>query len=176
MEIKLRKSALRFWQRGDEAALARHADNYQIWRNVRNRFPHPYTPKDARAWIAHTLAEDPPVNFAITVKNEAIGGIGLIPGSDIHHRSAEIGYWLGESYWGRGIATEALKAVSRWAFENYDLCRLWAGVFEHNAASARVLVKAGYQFEARLCQAVTKEGRTMDELVYALIRASPNDA
>ncbi len=170
MEIKLHTCTLRYWRRGDEDSLARYADNYQIWRNLRDRFPHPYTPEDAREWIDHTLAEDPPLNLAIAVNAEAVGGIGIIPGTDIHHRSAEIGYWLGEEFWGRGIATEAVKAASQWAFENYDLKRLWAGVFEHNAASARVLVKAGYQFEARLLQAVTKEGRTLDDLLYALVR------
>ncbi|NOT60901.1 MAG: GNAT family N-acetyltransferase [Acidobacteria bacterium] len=170
MEIKLRTCALRYWRRGDEASLVRHADNYQIWRSLRDRFPHPYTSNDARKWIEHTLAEDPPLNLAITINHEAVGGIGIIPGSDIHHRSAEIGYWLGEAYWGRGIVTEAVKAASQWAFENYDLNRLWAGVFEYNAASARVLVKAGFKFEARLRGAATKEGRTLDELLYALVR------
>lgn len=171
MEIKLRTCTLRYWRRGDEESLVRHANNYDIWRNLRDRFPHPYTRKAAREWVDHTLDEDPPFNLAITVNSAAVGGIGIFPGTDIHHRSAEIGYWLGEEFWGRGIATEALKAASQWAFENYDLNRLWAGVFEHNAASARVLVKAGYQFEARLRQAATKEGRTIDELIYALLRA-----
>ena len=170
MEIKLRTCTLRYWRRGDEDALVHHADNYQIWRNLRDRFPQPYTPQDAHEWIDHTLAEDPPLNLAITVNAEAAGGIGIIPGDDIHRRSAEIGYWLGEEFWGRGIATEAVKAASRWVFENYDLNRLWAGVFEHNAASARVLVKAGFQFEARLRCAAIKEGRALDELVYALVR------
>lgn len=170
MEIKLRTCTLRYWRRGDEESLVRHADNSLIARNLRDRFPHPYTPKDAGEWIDHTLAEDPPLNLTITVNSEAVGGIGIIPGTDIHHRSAEIGYWLGEEFWGRGIATEAVKAASQWAFESYDLNRLWAGVFEHNAASARVLVKAGFQFEARLRQAATKEGRALDELLYALVR------
>lgn len=170
MEIRLRTCTLRYWRRGDEDSLVRHADNYQIWRNLRDRFPHPYTPQDAREWIDHTLAEDPPLNLAIAVKAEAVGGIGIIPGNDIHRRSAEIGYWLGEEFWGRGIATEAVKAASQWAFEHYDLCRLWAGVFEHNTTSARVLAKAGYKFEARLRCAVIKESRTLDELIYALVR------
>jgi [ribosomal protein S5]-alanine N-acetyltransferase len=170
MEIKLRTCALRYWRRGDEDSLVRHADNPLIARNMRDRFPHPYTPEDARAWVEHTLAEDPPLNLAIAVNGEAAGGIGIIPGDDIHRRSAEIGYWLGEAHWGRGIATEAVKAASQWAFENYDLNRLWAGVFAHNAASARVLVKAGFKFEARLRCAATKAGRTIDELIYALVR------
>lgn len=170
MKIKLSSCTLRYWQKGDEAALVRHADNYNIWRNVRDRFPHPYAYQDACEWIKHARFEEPPVNFAITLNDEPIGGVGLILGTDIHARSAEIGYWLGEDYWGRGIATEAVQAASQWAFNHFDLCRLWAGIFEHNAASARVLVKAGYQFEARLRQAITKEGRTMDELIYARLR------
>jgi [ribosomal protein S5]-alanine N-acetyltransferase len=172
MEIKLRTCTLRYWRRGDEDSLVANANNYAIWRNLRDRFPHPYTRNDAREWIDHTLAEDPPLNLAIVVNDQAVGGLGIIPGSDIHHRSAEIGYWLGENYWGRGITTEAVKAASQWAFESYDLNRLWAGVFDYNTASTRVLIKAGYQFEARLRQSVTKAGRTLDELVYACLRTS----
>jgi RimJ/RimL family protein N-acetyltransferase len=171
MRIKLPHCTLRYWQKGDEEALVRHADNYNVWRNLRDRFPHPYTYKDACEWVQHARFEEPPVNLAITVNDEPIGGVGLILGTDIHARSAEIGYWLGEDFWGRGIATAAVTAASEWAFAHFDLCRLWAGVFEQNAASARVLVKAGFQFEARLRQAVTKEGRTFDELLYVRLRA-----
>lgn len=170
MEIKLTTCTLRSWRRGDEDSLARHADNYKIWRNVRDRFPHPYTMEDARSWIEYAGGEHPPTNFAIVVDGAAVGGIGLVMQTDIYHRSAEIGYWLGEEFWGRGIVSEAARAVTEWAFANFDICRIYAGVLEWNPASMRVLEKAGFQFEARLCQAVTKEGRTMDDFIYAVVR------
>jgi RimJ/RimL family protein N-acetyltransferase len=170
MELRLSKCTVRNWRRGDEASLAEHANNYKVWRNVRDRFPHPYTIEDAQRWLEHATQEDPATSFAVVVDGQAVGGIGLVLREDIYHRSAEIGYWLGEAYWGRGVMTEAVRAVCEWAFTNFDLCRIYAGVLEWNPNSARVLEKAGFQFEARLRKAVTKEGVTMDELVYALIR------
>lgn len=170
MEIKLHCCTLRGWRVGDETSLAQHANNYKIWRNVRDRFPHPYTLEDAQRWIEHASGEEPQTNFAIVVDRLAVGGVGLVFHDDIYHRSAEIGYWLGEAYWGRGLVTEAVQGVVSWAFENFDLARIYAGVLAWNPQSARVLEKAGFQFEARLRQAVTKEGLTMDELLYAIVR------
>jgi RimJ/RimL family protein N-acetyltransferase len=170
MELQLSRSKIRDWRAGDEAGLVRHANNRKIWRNVRDAFPNPYTFGDAEEWISSASTAEPVTNFAIEVDGEAVGGIGFILGIDIHRRSAEIGYWLGEQYWGRGIVGEAVQAMTSYAFENYDLVRIWAGVFEWNPASMRVLGKAGYQFEARLKNAVTKEGQTTDELIYALVR------
>ena len=89
---------------------------------------------------------------------------------DVFRRSAEIGYWLGEGYWARGIVTEAVRAVTNYAFATFDLCRVYAGVFEWNPASARVLEKAGYEFECRMKKSVTKDGETIDELIYAIVR------
>lgn len=169
MEIKLSLCAIRPWQRGDEQSLVRHADNKKIWLNVRDAFPHPYTMEDARWWI-EKANEPPATNFAIVVEGEAVGGVGMILKDDIYRRSAEVGYWLGEEFWGRGVVTEAVRAIVEYAFENFDLCRLYAGVLEWNPASMKVLEKAGFQFEARLRKAVTKEGQTMDEFIYALIR------
>ena len=109
-------------------------------------------------------------HFAIAVDGKAVGGIGFHPGKDVGRRTAEIGYWLGEPYWGRGIVSEALRAVTEHAFAKHDLVRLQAHVFEWNTASARVLEKAGYTREARLRKSVTKEGRTVDSYLYALVR------
>jgi RimJ/RimL family protein N-acetyltransferase len=170
MEITLERCTLRSWRRGDELSLVRYANNRNVWRNLRDRFPHPYTAADADAWLAHVSAQAPVASFAIVVDGEAVGGIGLEPGTDVHRRSAEIGYWLGEPFWGRGIATEALRAVTEYAFRTFDICRLEAAVFEWNPASARVLEKAGYTLEGRARLAVTKDGRTGDRLLYALVR------
>jgi [ribosomal protein S5]-alanine N-acetyltransferase len=168
MELKLTRSTIRDWHKGDEASLVRHANNHKIWQNVRDAFPSPYTTADAEDWIDKAGSDDPITSFAIEVDGAAVGGIGVVLQGDIFRRSAEIGYWLGEEYWGRGIVTEAVKVFTEWAFANFDLCRIYAGVFEWNPASARVLEKAGFEFEGRMKKAVTKEGRTGDELIYAI--------
>lgn len=170
MEIKLTKSILRNWRRSDAASVACYANNYKVWRNVRDRFPHPYTLMDAEEWVRYASRENPTLNFAIEVDGEAVGGIGLVPKEDIYRRTAEIGYWLGEPFWGQGIMSEVVKALTDYAFETFDLSRIYAGVFERNRASMRVLEKAGYTFEARLRKAITKEGETMDEFIYAVVQ------
>jgi RimJ/RimL family protein N-acetyltransferase len=170
LELKLGRSTLRPFRRDDEPSLVRYADNWNVARNMRDRFPHPYTAADAQAWIAHVSGQSPVANFAIVVDGAAVGGIGIEPGTDVFRRSAAIGYWLGEPFWGRGIATEALQAVTEYAFATFPICRLAAGVFEWNPASARVLEKAGYTREGRARLAVTKDGRTVDQLLYALVR------
>jgi RimJ/RimL family protein N-acetyltransferase len=169
MELRLSRSVLRPWRAGDEPAIVRHANNRNIWLNLRDRFPHPYTMADAVHWVQTAAGVEAPTDFAIVIEDEPVGGIGLMLKGDVYRRSAEIGYWLGEAYWGRGIVSEAARAVTRWGFANYDLTRIYARVFSWNLASARVLEKAGYTFEARLRRSVTKEDRTGDELVYAVL-------
>ena len=124
MLLKSAKFLLRPWQTGDEASLVKHADNYNIWVNLRDIFPHPYTLSAAQDWIEIANCLPDTFNLAIEIKGEAVGGIGLLFKTDIHRRSAEIGYWLGESFWNKGIITEAVKLVSRHAFAQYDICRL----------------------------------------------------
>lgn len=161
---------MRSWEWRDRNSLVRHANNKNVWINLRDRFPHPYTLADARYWLDSVVGTKPETNFAIVVDDEAVGGVGYTIQPDVGHRSAEIGYWLGEEFWGRGIASEALVVVTEHAFSTYDLCRLYAHVFEWNPASARVLEKAGYAFEGRLRKSVTKNGQTIDQLMYAAIR------
>jgi len=161
---------VRSWEWRDREAIVRHANNRNVWINLRDRFPHPYTHADARNWLDSVVGTNPETNFAIAVDDEAVGGIGFTVQPDVGVRSAEIGYWLGEEFWGRGIATEALIAVTDYAFKNYDLCRLYAHVFEWHPGSARVLEKAGYEFEGRLKKSVTKNGQTIDQLMYAMVR------
>lgn len=170
MEIKLSKSVLRAWRPGDETSLVRHANSRTIWRNLRDAFPHPYTLVDAKRWIEVANPTTPVTNFAIVVDGAAVGAIGLVLREDVFRRSAEIGYWLGEEFWGRGIVTEAVRAVTDYAFETFDLCRVYAGVFEWNPASMRVLENAGYEFECRMKKSVTKDGETIDEFIYAVVR------
>ena len=172
MELKLARCTLRAWRVGDEASLARHANNRNVSRNLRDRFPFPYTAADAAEWISRVSTQEPVTAFAIVVDGAAVGGAGIELGADVFRRSAEVGYWLGEPFWGRGIATEVLRAVTEYAFAQFDICRLEAGVFDWNPASARVLEKVGYTLEGRARRAVLKDGRIGDRLLYGLVRPS----
>ena len=167
--LVLASCALRPYRQGDQAALVRNANDATLFRNMTDRFPHPYTADAADAWVALNVASPAHDNLAIEIGGEVAGGIGIVPGTDVHRRSAEIGYWLGAPYRGRGIATEALRAMTDHVFATRDVCRLFAGVYEHNAASARVLEKADYRFEGRLRKSVTKAGQTIDTLLYARV-------
>lgn len=168
--LSLERSTIRRYRESDVAELPRIADNPRVWRNLRDAFPHPYTDAEARSWIDRVAGEDPATNFAIEAGGRLAGGIGLVLLADVHRRTAEVGYWLGEDYWGRGIASEAVRAFSNWAFENFDVCRLQAGVLAWNPPSRRVLEKAGYTLEGVLRLAITKDGSTTDEYLYALLR------
>jgi RimJ/RimL family protein N-acetyltransferase len=170
MELNLGHFTIRNWRHGDEQSLAHHANNRKIWLNVRDRFPYPYTPADAEQWVKKATSETSNADFAIAVDDAAVGGISIFLQTDIFRRSAEIGYWLGEEFWGRGIVTEAVRAMTEYAFSHYDICRIYAGVFEWNPASMRVLEKAGYELESRTKKSVTKDGQTIDEFIYAIVR------
>ena len=159
---------LRPWREGDEPSLVHHASDREIWRNLRDRFPHPYTVTDAEAWIRLTAEEDPPANFAIEVDGVAVGGIGLERGTDIERMTAELGYWLGRAYWGRGIVSAAVRGITGYAFSTLGLTRVHALTFARNLASIRVLEKAGYTREGRLRRSAVKEGVVLDLVLYAI--------
>ena len=167
MELRLATCTLRPWRVSDLESLVTYADNPRVPEHLRDRFPSPYTRADGEAW----LAVEHPANHAIEVDGAAVGSIGIHLGADVERRSAEIGYWLGEAYWGRGIVTEAVGAVTRWAIAEHDLLRVFANVFANNPASARVLEKNGYALEGRLRRAVVKRGEVLDALVYEIGRA-----
>lgn len=169
-EFVLTRSVLRPPVPADAEPMARYAANRAVSRNLLDRFPYPYGLTDAQEFITTTAERQPPQAFGIIVDGHLVGTIGLEPATDVHRRSMEIGYWLGEPYWGRGIASEAVVAVTEYAFEAFGINRLWAGVFAWNPASARVLEKAGYVLEGRLRSAITKDGETTDELIYSMVR------
>ena len=156
---------------GDLESVVRYANNPRIALQLEDRFPHPYTLNEARQWLESLQVQDPLTHFSIASPNEVVGGIGLDLREDVYSRTAEIGYWLGEPFWGRGIISIAVGRFSRWAFGTFDLIRLQARVFETNPASCRVLEKCGFQLEGRLRQSVTKQGKTMDQHIYALLRS-----
>lgn len=176
-ELRGGLSSLRPFRRGDEDDLVRHADDREVWRGVKDRFPHPYTRADAEEWISRCLEEGEPTRtFAIAVDGQVVGCIGLETRGDIYRLGAELGYWLGRAFWGRGIVTEAVGLVTEHAFEALELIRVQAGVYDWNPASARVLEKNGYVREGRLRKAVIKDGRVGDLLLYAKVREDGRSA
>jgi [ribosomal protein S5]-alanine N-acetyltransferase len=169
MELALDGCRVRSWRPADAASLARNADSRGVWLNVRDHFPHPYTHADAVGWLERVRESPPETQFAIEVEGEAAGGVGFFLQQDVARRSAEIGYWLGERHWNRGIMTRVVRAVTDYGFETYGVIRIYAQVFAWNPASCRVLEKAGYRLEGRLRRAVVKDGHVLDQLVYARV-------
>ena len=169
MQLELRSCTVRSWRSSDAAPIVRYANNRKIWQNLRDAFPHPYTLKDAREYIRGVKQRTPETSFAIAVDEEPIGGIGFMLHPDVERVSAEIGYWLGEPFWGRGIASDALKAVTAYAVETHQLTRIFAVPFAWNTASCRVLEKSGYVLEARLRRSAIKDGKMTDQFQYAFI-------
>jgi RimJ/RimL family protein N-acetyltransferase len=166
MQFALATCVLRPFKASDARSIAYHANNRKIWISVRDRFPHPYRLIHAQQFIRTVRGRDPQSDFAIAIDGEAVGGISFMVQPDVQRVSAEIGYWLGEAYWGRGIATEAVTAITRHAIDAHHLTRLFGLVFDYNIASARVLEKCGYRFEARLPRSAIKDGTIIDQLQY----------
>jgi ribosomal-protein-alanine N-acetyltransferase len=171
--LELEKCVVREWKRGDEPSLVRHANNRKIWLNLRDSFPHPYTMGDARRWIDLATKKLRGNAFAVCVGGFAVGAIGVFPRDDVNRHSAEIGYWLGEEFWAQGITTEAVVAMTDYGFRSLGLFRIFAEVFEWNRASMRVLEKAGYEAEGRLRNHALKDGRLIDQILYAITVEAP---
>lgn len=161
---------VRSWQVSDAEHLAHHANNRKIWLNLRDVFPHPYTIEDAQSFLTAVSGSVPEMSFCIANRNEAIGGIGLKPSCDVERFSAEIGYWLGEVYWGQGIATAAIRSVTAYGLEALGLHRIYAMPYVRNAPSCRALEKAGYQLEGRLKEHSFKNGKFEDQFMYAVTK------
>jgi RimJ/RimL family protein N-acetyltransferase len=158
---------VRSWRSSDLDSLVEQADNRRIWINLRDAFPHPYTRRAGRAFLRRARTASPETMLAIAVKGAAVGGIGFKLHADVERVSAEIGYWIGEAFWGRGIATDALCATTKYAIETHRLTRIYAVPFAWNAASCRVLEKAGYVLEGRLRRSAVKDGLVTDQMQYA---------
>ena len=170
MKLTLQRCTVRPWRLNDAESIASHANNRKVWLVVRDRFPHPYTIQDAHEFLQRATTEQPEMKFCIEVEGAAVGGIGVHPGEDVHRHTATMGYWLGEQFWGRGIMSEAVTAVTDFCFRNFPVRRISAEVFANNHASARVLEKAGFTFEGRLTNHVLKEGKLLGTLLYARIK------
>jgi len=157
---------LRPWQTDDLESLVKNANNPNIAKYMTDAFPHPYTEESGRSFLSFATQGKPTHIFAIEVGGEAAGGIGIHPQSDIMRKNAELGYWLGEPFWGRGIITAAIPQMLDFAFSTYDITRVYARPFGNNPASARVLEKCGFVLEATIYKNIFKNGEFLDELIY----------
>jgi len=169
--IKSKNFILRPFRKGDEKSLAENINNKKIYRNTLV-IPYPYTLKDAREWVTKNLKEarkkkPKEINFVIDINGEAAGSIGF---SKIQEHKAEIGYWLAEKYWGKGIMPQAVKLITKFGFEKLKLRRIYAKVFFFNKPSMRVLEKAGYKFEGILRKNVMKDGKFIDNHIFAKVK------
>lgn len=167
---------LRAWRADDLDSLVAHADDEQVSRGLSDRFPYPYTRLDGERFLSGQIIEPGEPLFAIEVDGRACGGIGAHPGRAERAHSAEFGYWLGRSLWGRGLMTRVVAAFAPWAMRELALYRLYATVFDHNPASARVLLANGFTEEGAQRCAVFKRGQVHDLRVFAKVRRSLNDA
>ena len=163
---------LRPWHMNDAEYLAEIANNSNIAKFMMNQFPHPYTLENANAFINMATLNTPKNILAIDLNGKAIGGIGIHLQADVYCKNAELGYWLGEDYWGKGYITKAVQLMVEYAFTNFEIERIFAKPFGSNKASQRVLEKAGFTFEAKLSKTIFKNNVYEDELIYAVRRTN----
>jgi [ribosomal protein S5]-alanine N-acetyltransferase len=164
-------STIRPWTMQDLDNLVKYGNNPKIAKFMSDGFPNPYTIEKAKAFIENAVKDSPLRIFAIDVEGQVVGGIGIHPQTDIHRKNAELGYWLAELYWGKGIMTNAIKQIVAHGFKYFDIDRIFARPFGTNIASHRVLEKAGFTLEARFEKTLIKNGEYLDELIYAVRRA-----
>jgi ribosomal-protein-alanine N-acetyltransferase len=167
MEIQCTACLLRPLVVSDAQALASHANDRDVWLNLRDRFPHPYSVRDAEEYIAAVALRPVQTSFGVVIDGEAAGSVSLMLGQDVERNTAEIGYWLGRTFWGRGVATEAVRAATLYAFDQLGMHRVFAVPFGRNPASTRVLEKVGYVREGILRRSAIKDGELIDQILYA---------
>jgi RimJ/RimL family protein N-acetyltransferase len=163
---------IRTWRLSDAPDLARALNNKRILDNLRDGLPYPYTEKDAEGFISMMLQSEKDIAypFVITVDDKAVGSIGVFRKDNIHSRTAEMGYYVAEPFWGQGIGTSAVNQVCSYIFDNTDIIRIFAEPFAHNAASCRILEKAGFACEGTLRKNAVKNGVVLDMKLYANIK------
>lgn len=164
------KFLLRPWSVNDLESLVKYANNFNIAKNMTDQFPHPYSHENGKAFIEFATKDSPIHIFAIEVNGEAVGGIGIHPQQDVQRKNAELGYWLAEPFWGKGIISKAIPQMVDFAFKTYPINRVYARPFGSNLASQRVLQKTGFILEATLEKTLFKNGEYLDELIYATRR------
>ena len=164
------KVSVRPWINGDEIDLVTQANNVKIFNNVRDLFPHPYTINDGIKWIKSNLDIIPAKNMAILVDDKIAGSIGLKLQEDVYRKNAEVGYFLGEQYWGKGLTTIALKKFIEYTFNTFPVTRLFAPIFEYNIASIKVLEKNGFKREGYFKKSIYKNGEYFNEVILAQLK------
>jgi [ribosomal protein S5]-alanine N-acetyltransferase len=169
MYRKIGEYIIRDWQVEDAPSIAKYANNRKIWMNLRDSFPNPYSLQDAENFLSRVIEANPRTIFAIATESEAIGSIGLMSGKDVHRFTAEMGYWLAEPFWGKGIMTQAVKSLTAYAIRDLKLYRIFAEPYTSNPASARVLEKAGFICEGILRSNVFKDGKVLDQFLYSYV-------
>lgn len=152
----------------DLDSLLLHANNPKIAANLTDGFPSPYTAEKGREFIEKAMKSEPTTLFAIDLNGEAIGGIGLHPLTDVYRNNAELGYWLGESFWGKGITTIAISKMVEYGFSNFPINRIFARPFGRNIGSQKVLEKTGFKLEATFEKTILKNAQLEDEMIYAI--------
>ena len=170
MNLTVGKYLIRDWQIDDAPSIAKYTNNRKIWVNLRDIFPYPYHLSDAEDFLSNVAEQNPRTAFAIAKNKEAIGGIGLMLGEDVNRYTAEIGYWLAEPFWNKGIMSKVVSRFVDFAFEKFELNRIFAGPYISNSASARVLEKAGFVLEGTLRASAYKDGIVLDQFLYARVR------
>lgn len=163
---------IRKWKLSDAKDLAIALSNRKVQDNLRDGLPYPYTEQDGKDYISDMLSanEDDTFAFAITTDNKVVGSIGVFRQGNIHRQTAELGYYVAEEYWSRGIMTEAVKQICEYVFSKSDILRIYAEPFAYNIASCRVLEKAGFQYEGTLRSNAVKNGEVIDMKMYSLLR------
>lgn len=154
----------------DKYSIAKFANNKKIYNNLRDAFPFPYTLEDAENWLSLLNESSPKRALAIANDEELIGAIGIEPCRDVNRFAGELGYWLGEPYWGKGIATLAVQKFIKYAFDYYGISKIFAYVFSSNPSSSRVLLKTGFKLEGRMRNQIVKNGIVLDQLVYGILK------
>jgi len=170
MKLKIGKYMIRDWRIVDAPSVAKYANNKKIWINLRDGFPYPYQLSDAENFLSKVDQQNPRTVFAIANDKEAIGSIGLMLGEDVHRFTAEMGYWLAEPFWNKGVMSEVVSRFTDFAFEKFELNRIFAEPYIGNTASVSVLEKAGFVLEGTLRASVFKDGKVLHQLLYAKIR------
>lgn len=165
-------SKIKKWELSDAKDLAAALSNTKVQDNLRDGLPYPYTEQDGLEYISGMLAADKSETFAfaVTTESKVIGSIGIFRQKNIHRQTAELGYFIAEGYWGKGIMTEAVKQSCKYVFDNSDIIRIYAEPFAYNAASCRVLEKAGFQYEGTLRNNAVKNGKVIDMKMYSLLK------
>src|SRR5438132_934554 len=167
MELRLERCTIRDWHQDDAASLTKHANNRRVWLGLRDLLPHPYAIENAHEFLHQATVEKPTTKFCIDIEGATAGGIGIRLGEDVHRHVGQLGYWLGEEFWDRGIMTEAVSEFVNHCFNKFPLHRIYAEAYANNPASARVLEKAGFLLEGRLRKHGVKDGKVLDSLLYA---------